>query len=329
MRYRTLIVCLVGFSALARAQDEHVLQLLEQADAQDRAGDFVRASVLYRDAVRISENSHDWRLPRALAGLADTSDEIGRYQDAERFYRRALRLLEGTAGKQSPSYAAVAVNLGIHYTEVQQPDKAKEMLRDSVAILARALPRTDGHLAMARNCLALLLMDDRKFDEAQKQLDEALLAIDIETPPDPVHRAVVLCNLGALRRLQVRYGEAVDFFARAIVVLEDTQGRDHPLLIRPLNNLAMVYIALGNREDAEAAFRRALAITELRMGPQNPLCGKLLLNYAECERKFGNKKEAKSLESRAKAVLGDNALVNGAGLTVDAKAFRAPSGPRH
>ena len=135
-------------------------------------------------------------------------------------------------------------------------------------------------------------------------------------------RAVTLTNLGVLRRLQGRHEEAARLFAESVASIESQLGQDHPLLIRALNNLALADLSLGQRDRAEADFERALAVTEKRLGPANPLYGRILLNYAEAERRLGNKKGAKAMDARAKAILGDNARINGAGMTVDASAFQ-------
>ena len=196
------------------------------------------------------------------------------------------------------------------------------MLREAIATLAPVAPPADFHLAMARNCLALLMMSHRRFEEAEKLLIQALEAYRQGSEVVQAYVGVAMTNMGALRRLQGRHEEAAQFFQESVTSIESHLGPDHPLLIRSLNNLAMAYVSLGNREGAEAAFERALAVAEKRLGTATPVYAKVLLNYGNVQRRFGNKKAATAMEARAKAILGDTARINGTGMTVDVSAFQ-------
>ena len=323
MRYTAAIVWLVTLALAGRAsgQDDPLGLLLDRAVSLERDGHYPEAWNLYREAMRTAETSADPRLVRALSGMGDTEDEQGHYQDAEREYRRALSLVEAAQGKRSAAYAAVAVNLGEHYYEMGQMAQAAAMLRDSVAVLATYLPGRDGRLAMARNCLALVEMGSHHYGEAERLLEQARDALDNQTGA-AVYQAVTWTNLGALRRLQGRNEEATRLFEQAINMIGNTFNDDHPMLVRPLNNLGLVDVVLGDRNGAEAAFRRALAVAEKRLGREHPLYGRVLLNYAYAERKFGNRKEARALTSQANALLRETARSNGMGMTVDASAFQ-------
>lgn len=325
MRPRVLIVWVAGLATAGAAfaqEDDLLTRLIDQAKAVGRAGDYMQSANFYREAVRKAEASRDPRLPQILSGLADTNDELGRSREAERQYQRALSLVEATDGIESPAYAAIAVNLGTHFAQTGQTAKGEGLVREALAILAAALPPNDYHLTMARNCLALMAMDNRRYNEAESLLNQILEAYRQHPQPRTVYAGVTLTNLGVLRNFQGRYEEAARLFAESVTSIEIGLGQDHPLLVRALNNLAMADLSLGRRDAAETDFQRALAVAEKRLGTANPLYGKVLLNYAEAERRFGNKKAAKAMEARAKAILGDNARINGAGMTVDASAFQ-------
>jgi tetratricopeptide (TPR) repeat protein len=325
MRQRWAVVWVAGLAAAAAvsAQEDPLQRLIELADTASRAGNLAQAADLYREAVRTADASGDSRLPKALSGLADANDELGRYAEAEREYRRALSLAEAKHGRKSPVYAAIAVNLGAHFIETGEGAKGEGILRESIGVLAGMLPPNDAHLAMARNCLALVAMFSRRYDEAEKLYGQVIEALRNNPNPVAAPLAVTLTNLGALRRLQGRYDEATHLFAESIASIEAGLGDDHPLLVRALNNMAMAEMLSGHADAAEADFRRALAVAEKRLGVENPLYGKVLMNYAEAERKCGDKKAAKAMAARAKALLAENARVNGSGMTVDAAGFRA------
>ena len=324
MRRGVLLLSIAGLGALGRAyaQEDVVTRLIRQAEVLGRTGDYQRSGNFYREAARAAEASADPRLSKALSGLADTNDELGNFAEAEHEYRRALSLAEAAHGKRSPAYAVIAVNLGQHYAEVGQTASAEGMLRAAIGILEPAVPAADFHLAMARNCLAVLRMAHRRFDEAEKLLNQALEAYRQGSEMIRLYVGVTLTNLGALRRLQGRNAEAARFFQESVTSLESQLRPDHPLMIRSLNNLALSYVSLGNRAAAEATFDRALEVAAKRLGTATPVYAKVLFNYGTVERRFGNKTAAKEMEARARAILGENARINGTGVIVDRSAFQ-------
>src|SRR5260221_3154155 len=68
---------------------------------------------------------------------------------------------------------------------------------------------------------------------------------------------------------QGRYPRAVVVAKEALLMAEQTHGRDHPEVATSLNNLAEVYEAQGQYVQAEPLFSRALAINEKALGPDH------------------------------------------------------------
>jgi hypothetical protein len=96
----------------------------------------------------------------------------------------------------------------------------------------------------------------------------------------------------------------------------------HPILIRPLVNLARVQAAAGRQDEADAIFRRAVAMAEQRLGMEHPAYGDVLMCYARFLLATGHKRESKLLEARVRGVRQEIARRDGAGLTFDASTFR-------
>ena len=69
-----------------------------------------------------------------------------------------------------------------------------------------------------------------------------------------------------------------------------------------LSNLAAMYLAQGDGEQAGALFARALAVREKHLGPDHPDVAKNLEDYASALRKVGRVAEAEGLERRAGAI---------------------------
>ena len=136
--------------------------------------------------------------------------------------------------------------------------------------------------------------------------------------------AITLSNLGVVKRMQGRDRDAVQLLERSLKIFESETGRDHPALLRGLNNLATAYAFTRRRDEADATFRRALALAEQYLGTNHPTYGSVLNNYAEFLNMNGRKAEARTLAAQAKDVLRESARRNGLGMTVDASALRSP-----
>jgi tetratricopeptide (TPR) repeat protein len=318
------LVCAVAaclLTAPAGAWVDPWRQLFEDADAQDTAGNYTKALELFRAAVRMAEDSKDPRLPKALSGMAAVEDSLGLYGEADRAFTRALQLA-AVGGRHTQAYAAVAVNLAIHYLETGRAAEGEGLLREAVATLSATVPPDDLQLAAARNCQATLLLDQHRFREAETLLNQAMDTFRKHPDPNRAREAIGLNNLGVLQRYKGDFAGAAHFFEESIALVESNMGADHPLLLRAVNNLGIVESFQHHREAARAAFDRALTLAAKRLGTANPTYGKLLLNYAEFEKSAGNKKAGKAMEARAKGILRDNSQANGTGMTIDASAFQ-------
>jgi tetratricopeptide (TPR) repeat protein len=87
-----------------------------------------------------------------------------------------------------------------------------------------------------------------------------------ETPGgDPLQLASSLSSLGQLKYQQKDYTAAEDCFQRALQLRERALGRDHPVVISGINNLAASYVARGALDEAEPLLQRAMAVTVKRV----------------------------------------------------------------
>lgn len=322
MTTRLLTACALTLllSRFACAQTDPWNSLMVQGNVLDRTGEYAKAAILYREAERLAESSHDPRLAFAINAVANTDQELGNFAQAEREYRHALAVAAST-GKFTRPYALTLDNLGVHYMEAGQRKQAEDLLRKALDIHLKIEPPDSEEVALARNALANLIVDDGRYAEAET-LVEAAIATFRKHPTGTGQQAVGLNNLGVVRMQQRRYTEATELFEEATRIAEAELGPDHPTVLRALSNLGTVYGRIGRLDEADHAFQRSVAIAENRLGKAHPVYARVLLNYAGFLRLAGRKHEAKNLEARAHTVLRDNARTNGRGMTVDVSSFR-------
>ena len=101
---------------------------------------------------------------------------------------------------------------------------------------------------------------------------------------------------------QGRYQKAIPFAKRALAIDEKALGPEHPAVANSLNNLALLYDALGDYSKAKPLYKRALAIYEKTLSPEHPEVAKSLNNLAELYRALGDYSKAEPLYKRALAI---------------------------
>jgi tetratricopeptide (TPR) repeat protein len=322
LAYLTVIILLAG---LAPAQHSEYVHLMEQGAALERSGSYSEALAVFQEALGIAE--HDHLHPRAIASSLNqvgmVYDDLGKFADAIRQFRRALAMVESMEGKDNLNYAVLLGNLAADYGELKQDKTARPLLREAIDIYVRHDATGDPRLAIARIGLAQSDMNSGRYRDAQELLEQALAVLRLQQQASWRRQtAITLNNLGVVHRLQKHHAESEPLFLQSIRMIEEEFGVDHPRLLEPLNNLALAYIDLGRPEDALATMRRARTIAEARLRPEHPSYGRLLVNYGNVLRKTGHKAEGKQLEAQGKSALIESARSNGAGMTVDVTAFR-------
>ncbi len=102
-----------------------------------------------------------------------------------------------------------------------------------------------------------------------------------------------------LPRAQYSYGEAESLYERSLKIKEKALGPDHFDVADSLNNLAVLYVRMGEYGEAESHYERALRIWEKAMGPNHPYFARSLNSLALLYDNQGKYTEAEPLYKRA------------------------------
>ena len=101
---------------------------------------------------------------------------------------------------------------------------------------------------------------------------------------------------------RAQYAEAEPLYRRALAILEQALGPEHPDTANSLNNLAGLYQNQGRYGEAEPLLVRALAIREKALGPEHPDTAASLNNLALLYKSRGRSEQAEPLYRRALAI---------------------------
>jgi tetratricopeptide (TPR) repeat protein len=99
-----------------------------------------------------------------------------------------------------------------------------------------------------------------------------------------------------------KYQEAIPLARRLVENSEKKNGPDHPETAGNLENLAVLYMKMGDYPNAETLLQRALAIYERALGSDHPDTAKGVNNLAELYELMGDYAKAEPLLQRALAI---------------------------
>jgi tetratricopeptide (TPR) repeat protein len=295
--------------------------LVERAGNLGEGGHYVEALALLRQAASLADpwgsgDVHAW-VSYNLLGSA--YQQAGFPAESIQCYRHEIAMIKGAVGTQNGSYVAALTNLGTAYSSGGDLASGEGILRSALQIQMTLADANPLQTATIQTRLAQALLNHGHFEEAERLIDASLPVL--KTQGDPLDVAISINNLGLVRQWQHRYGEALDLVSSSISMVEQKYGPEHPLLLRPLMNLGVLYARAGRNDEAEAAFARAKSLCEKTLSPTHPSYVMLLANYAEFLKRAGEKSRAKAMEQQAHSLARDNGRRNGLGLTVDASAF--------
>jgi tetratricopeptide (TPR) repeat protein len=323
MRRYLLIVLSIAGTVIARDSPPSAswYDLIARGQAFVDLGYYVPAETAYRKALAATEtfSSPDKRLLLSLDLLASVESELGNASEAERLYCRALLIAEQINGRDSLDYSIVLGSLASLRWKLREDPDAIGMLKEAIRLDQRAAsPR---HLAIARNCLAEILIAQKRYAEAEELLLQARGAFAREKDLDSLR--IILNNLGILRYLQRRYPEAIDLFEESLKTSQSHAGDAHLLHLRVWNNLAASYEQTGRYQDAGAILAQAKTLCEQSLGAQNPTYAEIIGNYSVVLKKLGRKREARRWRSVCLKIRESSQRARGDGLSVSLTALRS------
>ncbi len=323
MAIRLCLLLLVAFSVFGAAETETASKdwesLLQTGRALYERGEYQEAEPWMAEAVHRVEADglSGYPLIITLSNLGACYLDLGRYVEAESHLRRAIREGESSSGLSELALAVALNNFGVLMTRIGRESRALDAFDQSLEIRRRLLGPHHAGVARQLHNLARLHVENNHLDRAEQLYLEAL---DIWENFDG-SVADVSAGLTGLSNLYVhrnKPAEALPLAERAVRLWENKLDRSHPTYSFLLNNLAKVYIALGQFERAELLIQQALEIAKLTLGEQHPETANILINYSVILKKTSRKREGRTIQAQAKAILTRHIQSNLLQHTIDA-----------
>jgi len=223
--------------ALAIRREALGEQHLDTVMSLSNLGEFYRSQGRYEEAEPLSKQTLEIR--RAVLGeqhpltawslnnLGELYRSQGRYEEAVPFYKQALKIRRAVLGEQHPDVAWSLNSLGLLYQSQGRYEEAERSYKEALAIWQAVLGEQHPDTAQGLNNLGELYRIQGRYEEAEPLSKEALAIWQAVLGERHRLTAMSLNNLGLLYLNQGRK-EAALFFERALSILANVLGKDHP-----------------------------------------------------------------------------------------------------
>ena len=296
--YRLLILAATALLAAAQPQDRAPSVIAEMSRLSSE-GNSPASKAMESTALQLAGQlgpTHPDLVP-LLNQVALSQQLSGQYLQAEKTYRRAIRVLEG----QAPAPAVMAnllLNSATLYLEARdRPGHAEVLARRALKLATEAHGAQSPVLGKYLLAIGASRLQQGDIAAARRFHEQAL-----EVEDDKILRAVIWQHLAAVAILERHWSTAERYLADAIAVHLELQGPVHLGLIQPYMDLAAMYSKRRQWAQAAESIEKARAIAELTLGPNHPVMGEILSASANVARKTGHRKLASDLDRRAAAI---------------------------
>ncbi|KAH6652260.1 hypothetical protein BKA67DRAFT_573430 [Truncatella angustata] len=240
--------------------------------------------------------------------VADSYDEVGKYDEAEQIHRQALELKKSVLGVKHPSTLDSMNNLALVLRRLGRYDEAEQMHRQTLEIRKSGLGLEHPSTLNSMNNLGLVLDNLGRYDEAEQMHRQALELKNSVLGLEHPSTLSSMNNLALVLRCLGRYDEAEQMHRQELELTKSVFGLEHPLTLDSMNNLALVLDSLGRYDEAEQIHRQELELTKSGLGLEHPSTLSSMNNLGLVLVNLGRHDEAKQIHRQTlemrKSVLG-------------------------
>jgi tetratricopeptide (TPR) repeat protein len=226
-----------------------------------------------------------------------------RYEESERYLRRALSFREKQDPPNYPGTAFAHYNLAHLFYQQTRYLEAKPFAEKALQIRRARSKNIPLVMAQQLTQIGSIARALGSYELAEGYLTEGIAQYEKAGREENLTTGLVA--LGILRRNQSRFPESKDLIRRAVVIRERARGPENDSVGFALLELAETLRLLGEFEDSEVAYKRALLVRERILGRQHPSIARNIQGLALLYLTQGGAHEAELLLLRALAIFRD------------------------
>jgi tetratricopeptide (TPR) repeat protein len=192
------LVSLAIFVSRTPAAEDQWAQMVSQGLAQQGSAHYVEADATFRFALKLVETRADWKpTARTLSFLARTEQSLGRFDEAESLYRKALKLDQDH--QSALDAAAVKINLARIGETRNHAAQALPLCEEAIGTFRELLGPAHPFVADGLDTLASLYMSLGEDLKAASTFEQSLAIREEARPADSLRLAATLSNFAGLQ----------------------------------------------------------------------------------------------------------------------------------
>ncbi|CAM9848036.1 unnamed protein product [Ascophyllum nodosum] len=231
-----------------------------------------------------------------LQQLAGFLAKQGASQEAEKYFRKAIKIGENLSSPDKTVFVALMSGLADLLVEQDEVDEAGRLYTRATDICEGA-SGLEHQLANTLNSRALLAERQSDYHEARELYDRAIrIADDVEAASED--RTVYLTNLADMLKCQGNFQGADTLYKRALTIEEDEHGYWSTDVADILDKRGLLLMASGNHMQAEQMFARAVTIGE-KIEPAYSDLARYFIHSGDLHKERGRFDKADSFYGRA------------------------------
>jgi len=287
-----IILSLKNYHTAQASPDLPTLQTLENnlGELYRHMGDYARAEPVLEKAVALAGNNPS--AAYSLNNLALVQKALGKYNEAEYAYRKAMQIYISQGKREHPDYTNPLNNLGELYRTMGRLQDAVYAFEEVIAIRKKTLGTKHANYANALNNLALVEFAIGRYPDAEKHLEECLEIYKITLGEKDKFYANCLNNLASVYKANGNLKKAETTYQTCIKIYKATYGETNDKYGIYLGGLAGTYRQMKRYPEAIALTLQSLGILRNKLGEYHYDHIETEYNLAETYREAGQPAEA-------------------------------------
>ena len=284
-----------------------------RAKLQDTLGRTYYALGIYRPAIALQEQVHDYRLkthgpehPDTLAAVNDLAAyyfDAGRRDEALKLFEEVLALRRKVLGPEHPETLTAMNNLAASYSVAGRKDEALKMREEVLALSRKVLGPEHPDTLRAMHNLTNSYFDAGRKDEALKLREEVLALRRKVLGPEHPDLLASMQNLANSYFEGGRKDEALKLSEELLTLCRKVLGPEHPATLRGMQGLANSYSDAGRKDEALKMQKEVLPLLRKVLGPEHPETLTAMHNLAVSYEAAGRKDEALKMQEEVLPLL--------------------------
>eukprot|EP01094_Clydonella_sp_ATCC50884_P023492 TRINITY_DN564_c0_g1_i1.p1 TRINITY_DN564_c0_g1~~TRINITY_DN564_c0_g1_i1.p1 ORF type:complete len:1379 (-),score=445.40 TRINITY_DN564_c0_g1_i1:244-4380(-) len=275
------------------------------AEERKKRGEYEQARTFYATALSaaaaLREDSP--HLARLHSLAADVSRKLGHYDEAERSYLKAVRILAKAYGEYHPHVVEVQRNIALVHKKKGNYNEAKRHYATILDTLSSVFGRKHFSYGVMLNEYADVIRKMSNPKDAEPLYREALAVIEGSLGPEHPEMVDPLMSLGRLLKKEGAYPEARTHYERAIEIVEEVYGVDHykyPILLTAIGDVER---KCGNYDRAQVMYADALGALESSVGCDHIELSDVLNSLGLVHKKLAQYSAARAFYDRALSIV--------------------------